>query len=686
MNVFKQHSLLENINLGAVFLLFIVTPLFVLPFTENFILDSKWLIITTFSLLLLILYLLTSMLKKQVLFAKSRISLPLLFLAISAVLSSFLTAPYPVENLVGWGSIFILLSLVTLVIPTELPKNTEDLPPLLMGGITVTLLIFSGLQKLGFGPAQLTNAISGAELPSSLLFNVSGSSLVAFQISVLAVAGLSVYISLKKVQPGIYVLLTGSVLSLILFGQALLPGKPTAPVLPSFVTSWSIALDSLRIPKNALLGLGPESYQNAYTLFRPVWTNSEKTWGLRFTQGANTPLTLISTLGIIGLTIWLWMIVRLLHELKNDSNSALKPLKAMLVSSVLLQIIFPLNMVVFTLQMLCIAFFLSNKSETVISGYYFSGSPLLGKKTQSATPVFTQIVLVIFFIATLVSGYLLTRHYTSQVVAQQANKSQQANQGVETYELRQKAIRLNPYLDSHRRIYAQTNLLLAAALAEKSDRTDLEQQQIGQLLQQAIREARAASTIDPLDSRNWNTLATVYRNMIGAVEQSDQWAIQAYVQAIRTNSASPQLRLDLGNIFLTAGQFPQALTFFSQAVELKPDYAQAYLQVARTYEAANQVAQAREGYRQLLALLEQDSEEYVQINKKIEELEAVISKAQNQTQTKTAQEPLEKSSTSITEQELNQPLIETDPSSDLELSVTTSETDSQTATPSGIPQ
>lgn len=169
-----------------------------------------------------------------------------------------------------------------------------------------------------------------------------------------------------------------------------------------------------------------------------------------------------------------------------------------------------------------------------------------------------------------------------------------------------------------------TNLLIAIALSNKVDATEQNQQQVGELLQQAIREAQAATMLDPGDTNNWITLATIYENMIGATDEAPEWAVQAYVRAIETNPMDPNLRIALGGIFLGQEQFGQAAGIFEQAINIKPDYANSYYNLANALKQLNQLEQAKAAYQQVLALIDPNTDDYTQVALELEELEELI--------------------------------------------------------------
>ncbi len=125
-------------------------------------------------------------------------------------------------------------------------------------------------------------------------------------------------------------------------------------------------------------------------------------------------------------------------------------------------------------------------------------------------------------------------------------------------------------------------------------------------------------------------LSQIYQELIGSVEEADQWAVNAYVNAIQTDPADPLLRIQLGNILLQQEQLQQAANLFSQAIELKPDLAASYFYLGQVQQMAQDPIGAKTSWQQALALLEVDSEDYTMLQGLLEELEPLVEQAEAQ--------------------------------------------------------
>ncbi len=607
----KNALLLRKIADITILAVFVVGVLGIFPFFDNFLYFSKYLTLTVGTLVTAVLYVLYTLAKRTIEIKISPLTVPLFFFGLAAIASSFFTNAYPVEALLGLGGAYISLSLLSLFAGSIV---TEHLPKKLLfaaGFVGVVLTIGIGTQFIGFGPVQLLNALFSLSLPSSAAFSVAGGSFFALQVLVITCVGIiAEIVAHKRIEKWMLVVLPILIVGVLLHVWTILPGKDGALVSPSWAASWSIALDSIRQPKAALIGGGAASYGNYYLRFKPVWLNSLSTWNIPFTQASNLPFTLIVTMGFFGLGSWLLLAWQSVRMFRSYTGTA-KTMSAMLVSVFILQLCFPTSITILVVQaVLFVAAFAARTEKLPVfklqaltmSMEVESGQTHSTSAQKASFPVY--IVSTVLLAGIAFSGYYLGRFTLSEMHSMEASKAISKNDIVTAYEQQQQAIQLNPYSDVLRRNYALTNLFIASSLSTKADISDAEKSQVAELLQQAVREARTATMLDDLDVENWGVLARMYQNMIGVADQSDQFAVQAYVQAINTDPTNPSLRLALGGLFLEKKQYQQAASIFKQAVDIKQDLPNAQYNLAYTLEKLEAHADAQAVYKNLLTLLE----------------------------------------------------------------------------------
>ncbi|MCA9368914.1 MAG: hypothetical protein H6773_04695 [Pseudomonadales bacterium] len=678
-----KKDILHNVSLGVLLGTVVASTLLVVPFTNSFVTDTKAYVSMYAALVVLALFIVSSVKRRAFEFILNPLVLSALFFAITIGASSFFANKYPVENLLGFGGTLIASSIIALMAGSILPKRMTKplLTTIAISGAALTVL--SGLQAIGFGPTVAINALIGSQLPGSLAFNLTGSSYVALQFIGVAVIGVLTHIALKKHISTVFAItLPLLIIGILLHGWSILPGQAAYSQLPSWNASWSVALDTIRSPRSALIGVGSAGYRNAYSIFKPAWTNGTEWWSIIYNQAANTPLTLLTTAGFLGLISWVILALKAFKTARITSTEN-KPIAYMLVSTFILQLVLPMNIVMLTLQAILIAALVaSERDKYSIARFKAMSFNVIDRNQASSVPKKSSVVSMYLSagvgFALIAAGlYLVTRSYIAFTADFRATRAATEDNAVAVYEFQQQAVTLNPYLDMFRRNYAITNLLIASAISNNAELSEDQSDQVGQLLQQAVREARSATLLDEADSQNWTTLAEIYTNMIGVTEDAAQWATQAYVTAIETNPTDPGLRVSLGAIFANQEAFGQAANIFQQAVNIKPDFAPALYNLAVSLVKLEDWTNAQAAYQAVLQQLDPSTEDYTKVeeelnlvNEKVAEAEAAAQAQQDAASTtETGSTPLgEVKSPSLTEQVIDgRDAIETTPENDVTL-------------------
>jgi cytochrome c-type biogenesis protein CcmH/NrfG len=621
------------IMLALTFLL----PLIVVPLTNNFIVHTKLFLVFAAAILTAGFFLYHSFKNRGWRIVVSPLTLPLVLFGAATLASTLFTQNYPVENLLGYGGIYLCLAAIPLLGGALGEKRSVRwLVPTLAVSASI-LSITTLLQLLGYGPSHLVNMLTSFELEHNLLFNLAGSSLVAAQFIAIALVGVVVdIIKHKKISILHTMTVPLLVLGLALHLWSLLPGQEGQVVFTPLSASWSVALDSMRAPKSALIGHGPEAYTNIFSRYRPTWLNSTDYWQINFGSGSNLPFTLIVQMGILGLAAWFFLAFKVLFNKNKAMNFKDSPITWMLATTFIIQLLLPPNIVLLGLQALLLLFWTMEFAQdfSIVKLKALSASTDGGRATGlQSTAAHSQTnywitlgTTGLMFAGLLFATYLTGRAWASYHQQYLANQGYLENDAIQVYDHQRQAVVLNPYLDTHRRTYALTNLQIALALSNKADITEQEQEQVSQLVSQAVREGRAATTIDPLDSRNWVVLAQIYQELVGSAEGADQWAVSAYVEAISNDPSNPLLRLQLGHLLLGQEEFQQAANLYQQATNLKPDLAAGYFHLGNALVKTQQLEQAQQAWKQALILLEAGTEDYQIVEEALAQLEEQIEK------------------------------------------------------------
>jgi tetratricopeptide (TPR) repeat protein len=692
---------LQSVSLGLAIATIVSSVLLVVPVTNAFVSDTKVYVAFLAAIASVALFLFYSVKQRAFEFVLNPLIMAVFLFALSAGAATFFANQYPVENLLGLGGIIIASALIALFSGTTLPKRVVD--PILntMAIVSALLTLTSVLQLLGYGPAHFINSVFGVELPTDLSFNLTGASLIALQFIGVTLVGLAAaVVSKKHISKIVAITLPIMLIGVAIHAWSMLPGKPGAVQLPSWSASWSVTLDAIRSPRSALIGTGPAAYRNIYNQFKPLWVNTTDQWALTFNQAANGPLTILSTMGFIGLIAWLILAGKITKQLKT-ANQDSKPLALMAMTTILLQVFLPFNVVMLVIQAVLIGGLVAAEKDKHAFARFKALSVKVISRSQTnrfghGTQNFTTLYMAagVSTLAVFVILYFVGRSYAALIQDQLATKAALANDAVSVYEHQQRAVALNPYLDVYRRNYAVTNMLIAGAISNKKDLTEAEKQQVGQLLQQAVREARSATLLDQGDSQNWLTLAQIYQNMVGVSEDAAQWSVQAYVAAIETNPTDPNIRLALGQIFMNQKAFGQAGGIFEQAVNIKPNYAPSYYNLATALVAVENWVSAQAAYEETLKYLDPASPDHAQVVKELElikpkadEVRAQQAKAAAaQKEAAETESSTEVTTPSIVEQTLETTTVEDETASDVDLTQEDVSSTEPTPSPEPSPQ
>lgn len=416
-----------------------------------------------------------------------------------------------------------------------------------------------------------------------------------------------------------------------------------------FGISWKVSASAFR--DDAINGTGPATYLYNFTAYKPIEFNTLPYWSFSFDTAYNEFLQILGTLGLIGLVALILLCLAVVNnsrknvfiDASDESHDTSHVMVAALALSGLLIIVLMLIHAT-TLVSLVVSLFMlaalmaSQKSirERVTELSVGFKATTAGNRQFDLLPVF---VFIIFLFA---GGFVLLNTYNA-VMADYYHRLAltQANQnGTLTYQYLQNAERMNPYIDLYRVDLAQTNFALANALAIQKgpsqasaagSLTDQDKQTIQTLLSQSINEGRVSVALAPRSSRNWEVLASIYRNITGVSQNALTFALDAYGRAIQRDPLNPALRVNVGGIYYQIKNYDLAIRFFTDAANLKPDYANAYYNLAIALREKGDLRNAQLVAEQTVALLRenQNSADYKTATELLEDIRAKVPEAES---------------------------------------------------------
>jgi tetratricopeptide (TPR) repeat protein len=595
-----------------ILLISFLLPIFVLPNINNPLLNSKGLLLFLLSFVTIIIYLLQSFKEKKWLISLNPLLFPSIIFGISVLLSALINHRYPFDQLVGWGGFF--LSFITLIIfaPILIKRDYSQKFIQVLNTAGLIIVLGSILQLFNFGFGQILARYSVLNFPNDFSFSLTGGALSNIQLlSILIIANIFDKTNesswLKKVVTALLILGLGINL------YAIMPGKEAQLQLLPISASLSIAKESLALTNRALFGFGPASYVQAFHLLKPMWLNTSDLWQLSFESATIFPLTIIVTGGILAFFSWVFLAIRsyVLVSKKDDKEKTKNSgLKYFIIAGIVWQIISPLNVLMLSLLALAIAFYLaSHLSSFKIKKISFQNifDPFSLQPKNKASLYSFAVVSSLFMAIIIYLAFQVGSNYAAHFASYQATAATENGDINSTFIKQEQARNLASHSAIWRRNYAISSLQIAIAMSNKTDITATEQEQLLTLLNTAITEAKAATVLEPRFYQNWLVLAEIYSELMEITDEATQLTFDALAQASQNNPNDPNIRINLGQFFQRLGQWQYAVTFYTQAVERKPDLPEAYYYLAQAYKANNQILEAEEALQQTLLLIDKET-------------------------------------------------------------------------------
>ncbi len=368
------------------------------------------------------------------------------------------------------------------------------------------------------------------------------------------------------------------------------------------ISSWKISISAFRdIP---FWGSGPSTFLFDFTNYKPIEFNSTKMWNVRFDSPFNEYLLVLATLGGIGflalISLTALFITSTVRSITEGKHPYISALAVSGLSFFALLAIHPSTVVLWIIGLLILASFMvvnmsqgqkswSNLSNLNIKNAFAKLAANVSSIESStetiridALPgVLFTVVLALVLFGLFYGGKYTLADYHHRLALNAVSQ----NQGVIAYNELIAAEKLNPVNDLYRSDIAQINFALANSIAlskapsEASPGGSLtaqDAQNIQTLLQQSINEARTATSLSPRSAINWEILGLLYRQISGVAQNALVFSLDSYGRAIFQDPLNPVLRLNVGGTYYAIKNYDLAIRFFTDAINLKPDFANGY--------------------------------------------------------------------------------------------------------------
>lgn len=583
-----------------------VIPLVFLPLTQDFYETSKWYAVVASFLLILLVWSVATLTKRKLVVYTGKAIWPLALLAGAGGLSLFVASSNKTEAALSpFGPVlFAALAGMLFLAGSGLAQHKRKLITLLSQ--TISLLALITLFQLSGLSGKLFSSVPWLQDP---LWTPAGSTLAlltlfALTLPILIEHAWSAHTHKRQLDVFFYGAQALLVVASGVTTLALALPKIPSTILPLFA-GWQVMLEAFKQIPAMVVGVGPENFLAAFTGGRAASLNMTPVWNTRFLASASTILHVGTTTGILGLIAAGVFLLYL----------APRALKTALDWSRLIAVI-------------ALFFVPPSVSLLVVCAMLLFASEPHERTVNITKPAATTLFALVGLCIALGTGYLVVRSYMAERTYFMAYFTSQQADGALIQRTGQQAILLNPFVARFHEAYAQTNLILAAAIAQRATTSDslsdADRQVVTQLISQSVREGKIATQLAPTRVTSWETLARLYQNLIGIANGADSWAIASYQKALELDPTNSQLRLELGSIYVAQGNYDAAIAHFAVAAALKPDLANAHYNLAHAHLQKGNIDAARQSLLQTQALLTQGSSDDEQIARELEQLEAGI--------------------------------------------------------------
>lgn len=312
-----------------------------------------------------------------------------------------------------------------------------------------------------------------------------------------------------------------------------------------------VVLDS---PENFFFGDGPSTFGDSFSLYRPAVLNNiayaqgaqiYPLWSARFTAAASVWLTLVASIGVLGVGLLFAFVVYTLLQIwrtLDTSDYVQTGFVVAFLSLLAASIVNPFNLTLFFVLILCAAMILPSPREHTVS-----------LVTTSRALAGALVVLIISFISSFVGTFFVGKRAVAEFKAQQAGIVLSANKPNEAVSLLVGAAARVPQEDRYWRLLAAAAQANLAQLGRDKNATA---DQIRAAIIQSIQSAQQARAVNPRSATNITALGTIYGQVSPYFANAANLAAATFAEAEQYEPTNPVLPTERARSYLIAADYP----------------------------------------------------------------------------------------------------------------------------------
>jgi tetratricopeptide (TPR) repeat protein len=349
-------------------------------------------------------------------------------------------------------------------------------------------------------------------------------------------------------------------------------------VNPSYSTTWQVTKSVFK--ENPLLGIGPNKFADAWSLYKPSLINGSQFWNTPFSNAFGLIPTLMINGGILVGLLWLVFLVltifsglkKLLNLIKEKYDHTLVLYFLLAIYMLLVSILYPAGLVLFVMSFVFLGIFIGLYANRVNN---YVNINFLDDPRKSFVSILTLVLVIIAtsgitfkFMEKFVSVY-----YYGKVV--NATEVESAEKYI------RKALLLNQN-DLYLRTYSQVYLSKLNSLISKGDSlTDSEKVLLQTSIDEAVNGAVLATKYNKENYLNFEILGFVYKNAASlGIKDASTKAVESYTEASRLNPLNPLMKLEIARTYFIDKNIKSAREFALASIAIKPNFGEGLIFLA----------------------------------------------------------------------------------------------------------
>ncbi len=383
--------------------------------------------------------------------------------------------------------------------------------------------------------------------------------------------------------------------------------------------SWSSTGIVLKetIKDSPLLGSGPNRFSNQWLEFKPEIINLSSFWNSEFRAGIGLVPTFAVTSGVLGAVVWaLFLLLFFFYGLRFLFFSSPVQNEYALFSSFVLaaylwivSFFYVPNITLFALAFLLTGIFIGVAvKEGKIKKHSFSCFE------HPRTGFVSVLLLTVLVVSTIMSVYSLARQafalahfHSARIAFSIAGDVERAE------ELINKSITQNKSDVYYRGLAEIKTNQIARLLARQNVSPESARAEFQSLLGAGINAGQSATQFDETNYANWVALFRVYGSVVPFVTGAYDNALISITEAQNRNPRNPLIILERARLELSNRNNNEARRYIGEALQMKPDYANAIFLLAQLEFAEGNIPQAIQSVEQAGMLAPNDAGLFLQL-------------------------------------------------------------------------